>query len=225
MYQITVDDILVDVIRKKIKNLHLTICPPAGRIRISAPIKMNEDDLRRFIISKLEWIRKHKSKFVARAIYHYAQGEIHFYQGERYFLNVIHKTGREKVVVSDVGILDLYVAKESCVVKRERVLYRWYRQQLEKQIPTLVDKWQKVIGIEIAEWRVKKMKTRWGTCNIIARRIWLNVELAKKSLHCLEYIIVHEMVHLLERHHNRRFKAYMDKFMPCWRSYKKELNC
>lgn len=113
-----------------------------------------------------------------------------------------------------------YATKE----KREAVLFQWYRQQLKQEIPVLIAKWEPVVGVSISSWGIKKMRTKWGSCNISAKRIWLNVELAKKPSHCLEYIVVHEMVHLLERHHNARFIGFMDQFLPQWRSYREELN-
>ena len=120
--------------------------------------------------------------------------------------------------------IDLYVRAGSTREQREKVMKEWYRKHLKEQIPGLLEKWRRVTGVEVKSWGVKLMKTKWGTCNAAAKRIWLNLELAKKPGHSLEYIMVHEMVHLLERHHNERFTAYMDKFMPRWRVYKEELN-
>ena len=139
-------------------------------------------------------------------------------------MNVIYQPGPPKVVIRNKSYLDLYVRPGSDLAQRQRVMTAWYRRQLKRQIPLLLAKWQPIIGVEANEWGVKQMKTKWGTCNIRARRIWLNLELAKKPTHCLEYIIVHELVHLLERLHNVRFRAFMDRFMPQWRSYRDELN-
>ncbi|MGF1539358.1 MAG: SprT-like domain-containing protein [Pleurocapsa sp.] len=144
---------------------------------------------------------------------------------DRYLLNVIYHSAAPKVVVRNKTYLDLYVRYGSLQEQREQVLINWYRQQLKAQLPPLIAKWEQVIGVSIDDWGVKKMKTRWGTCNIQAKRIWLNLELIKKPQHCLEYVIVHELVHLLERHHGDLFKAYMSKFMPNWNFYKEELNC
>ena len=137
---------------------------------------------------------------------------------------MIYHNAVPKVVIRHNTHIDLYVRLGSSEEKRQQVITEWYRQQLKARIPALIDKWQPIIGVEVSDWGIKQMKTKWGTCNITARRIWLNLDLAQKPEHCLEYIIAHEMVHLLERHHNDKFTAYMDRFLPQWRSYRDELN-
>jgi len=151
-------------------------------------------------------------------------GESHYYKGNRYLLNVIYHNAAPKVEIRNKTYIDLYVRVGSTKERREKVLIEWYRRQLKGQIPALIDKWQKIIGVEVNDWCIKKMKTKWGTCTIASRRIWLNLELAKKPEHCLEYIIVHEMIHLIERNHTDRFVVYMDKFMPKWHFYNDDLN-
>lgn len=227
MHQITINDITIDVIHKNIKNLHLAVYPPTGRVRIAAPLTVNDDAIRLFAISKLAWIKKHKKQFDSQerqSIREYISGESHYYQGKRYLLNVINNNDTCKVVIRNKLNIDLYVPDDADYAQRQYVMTEWYRQQMKNQILPLLDKWKKYIGVDVTDCRVKQMKTKWGSCNIPARRIWLNLELIKKPAHCLEYIIVHEMVHLLERRHNDRFILYMDKFMPQWRSYKDELN-
>jgi predicted metal-dependent hydrolase len=227
MSQIKVSDITIEIVRKNIKNLHLAVYPPAGRVRIATPLRIDDDAVRLFAISKLPWIKKQRSKFESQerqAKREYVSGESHYVEGVRYRLNVIYQNTTPKVVIRNKKYLDLYVRPSSSAEQRERVLIKWYRQQLKEKVPTLFEKWQTVIGVQVNDWEVKQMKTKWGTCNIKAKRIWLNLELAKKPSHCLEYIIVHELVHLLERHHNVRFLALMDKFMPQWRAYQNELN-
>ena len=222
-----VGDLLIDVVKKDIKNLHLGVYPPDGRVRIASPLKVDDETIRLFAISKLKWIKKNQAKFQAQprqSPREYVSGESHYYQGDRYLLNVIYHSSAPKVVVRNKTYLDLYVRHGSIQEQREQVLINWYRQQLKSKIPQLIAKWEQVIGVSINDWGVKKMKTRWGTCNIQAKRIWLNLELIKKPQHCLEYVIVHELVHLLERNHGDRFKAYMSRFMPNWNSYKQELN-
>lgn len=196
-------------------------------MRIATPLRVNDEAVRLFAISKLGWIKKHQVKFDAQerqSAREYVSGESHYYRGERYLLNVIYQKGVPKVIVRNKKYIDLYVRPGSTLAQRRRVITEWYRQQLKAEIPALIAKWQKVIGVEIAECGIKQMKTRWGTCNVTARRIWLNLELAKKPEHCLEYVIVHELVHLLERRHNERFVALMSQFMPQWRTYREELN-
>ena len=151
------------------------------------------------------------------------RGESHYYLGQRYRLRVIEHHAAGKVVLRNASI-DLYVRPETRPDQREQVLQRWYREQLKALVPPLLEKWQVVLDVEVADWGVKKMKTKWGACTIDARRIWINLELAKKPVQCLEYIIVHELVHLLERHHNDRFQKLLDQFMPHWRLHREELN-
>lgn len=226
-HQITVNGLVVDVVRKDIKNLHLAVYPPAGRIRVAAPLRVNDEAVRLFTISRLGWIKRQQAKFQGQerqSEREFISGESHYYQGRRYLLNVVYREGWPAVNIRNNKIIDLFVRPESDTAERERVLINWYRRRLKEEIAPLIAKWEEAIGEKVAEWGVKQMKTRWGTCNIEARRIWLNLELIKKPVHCLEYIIVHEMVHLLERHHNDRFMMYMNRFMPLWQHYREELN-
>ncbi len=226
MQQIIIDNIVMDLIRKDIKHLYFAVYPPNGRVRVSTPLRLDDEAVRAAITSKLPWIKRHQAKFEGQEKQpplEYVSGERHYYQGQRYLLNVIYHDGPPKVVIRDNATLDLFVRTGSDASKRERALIAWYRQQLKEAIPPLLSKWEAIIGENVAEWGVKRMKTRWGSCNVKARRIWVNLELIKKPVHCLEYIIVHEMVHLLERLHNDRFVAYMDEFMPQWRRCQDEL--
>jgi len=227
MHQITLGNISIDVVRKDIKNLHLGVYPPNGRVRIASPLKIDDEAVRLFAISKMAWIKKHQLKFEAQqrqSKRQFVSGESHYYKGNRYLLNVIYHDAAPKVEIRNKTYIDLYIRVGSTLEQREKVLTEWYRRQLKDQIPPLIDKWQKIIGVEVSDWGIKKMKTKWGTCTIEKRRIWLNLDLAKKSKQCLEYIIVHEMVHLMERNHSEPFIAYMDKFIPQWHFYKYELN-
>ena len=226
-HQIIVNDLVVDVVRKNIKNLHLAVYPPAGRVRVAAPLRVNDEAVRLFTISRLAWIKRQQAKFEGQerqSAREYVSGESHYYQGHRYLLNVIYHQGSPAVSLRNNKTMDLFVRTGSDTSVRERVLTTWYRQRLKEEIAPLIAKWEAITGVKVAGWGVKQMKTRWGTCNIEARRIWLNLELIKKPVHCLEYIIVHEMMHLLERHHNERFTAYMNHFMPLWQYYREELN-
>lgn len=227
MHQIVVSDIVIDVVKKDIKNLHLAVYPPTGRVRIAAPLKIDDEAIRLFAISKLSWIKKNQAKQIGQerqSERQFVSGESHFYKGRRYLLNVVNHSGHPKVQIRTKKYLDLYVKPDYTSEQRERVITNWYRKNLKELIPPLIEKWEKIIGVEVAEWEVKIMKTKWGTCNREAKRIWLNLELIKKPEICLEYIIVHEMVHFLERNHTQRFIALMDKYMPQWRSHREELN-
>ncbi|HHV15407.1 MAG TPA: M48 family metallopeptidase [Gelria sp.] len=223
-----VGDIEIELIKKNIKNLHLSVLPPDGRVRISAPKKLDDETIRLFAVSKLSWIKKQQVKFQNQERQperDFVSGESHYFLGERYLLNVIYTNKRKQgVEVRNKTYLDLFVRENSNKEQREKVMREWYRRKLKALIPPLIEKWEPIIGVEVDAWGVKLMKTRWGSCNTTARRIWLNLELAKKNPVCLEYIVVHEMVHLLERLHNEKFVAYMDKFLPDWRSTRAELN-
>jgi hypothetical protein len=227
MHQITVNDLVVDVVRKDIKNLHLAVYPPTGRVRVAAPLRVSMDAVRLAVITRLAWIKRQQAKYAGQerqSAREYVTGESHYFQGQRYRLNVVYQDGPGHVVIRSKRTIDLFVRAGSDTAQRERVFLAWYRQQLKALIPPLIAKWESIIDVKVAEWGVKQIKIKWGTCTIKASRIWLNLELAKKPVQCLEYIIVHEMVHLLERHHNDRFTGLMDKFLPQWRLLRAELN-
>lgn len=226
-HQIKISGLVVDVVRKDIKNLHLGVYPPMGRVRVAVPLRVSDEAVRLAVISRLSWIKRQKTKFTTQArqsMREYVSGESHYFQGRRYRLNVVYQNATPRVAIRNKSSIDLYVREGSEREQREKVLLTWYRQQLKELIPALIVQWEPIIGVQVAEWHVKQMKTKWGTCNIEAQRIWLNLELAKKSKQCLEYIVVHEMVHLLERHHNDHFIELMNKFMPQWRLHREVLN-
>ena len=224
---IAIADIDIELLKKKIKNIHLSVHPPDGRVRLAVPKDMDEEAIRIFAISKLAWIRKQQAKFITQERQtprEFLSGESHYFLGDRYLLNVFETTGKQHVQIRNKKDIDLYVRKDSTKEKREKIMIEWYREELKKFIPDYIEKWEPIMGVKVEDWGVKLMKTKWGSCNIGAKRIWINLELAKKNPRCLEYIVVHEMVHLLERKHNDIFKAYMDKFLPNWRSIKAEIN-
>lgn len=227
MSSIKVDGIEIEVIRKKIKNMHLYVLPPDGRVRITAPLRVKDSTIRNFASLKLNWIKKHRAKYLEQKIQPekiYASGEIHYYKGKGYLLNVIHTNKKQRAELCDEeGRINLYVRENSTAEQRKKVLTEWYRSQLKEQIPGLINKWEKIMGVKVESFGVKLMKTRWGTCNRNTGRIWINLELAKRSHKCLEYIVVHEMTHLIEKYHNKKFYSYMDMFMPGWKEIRKEL--
>jgi predicted metal-dependent hydrolase len=226
--KLVVGDLEIELIKKNIKNIHLVVLPPDGRVRVSVPKKQDAEALRLFIVSKLSWIKKQQVKFQKQKrqpAREYVSGESHYFLGERFLLNVIYTNkGKQGVELRNRTYLDLFVRESSTKEQRQKVMKEWYRRELKALIPPLIEKWEPLIGVKVNSWGVKLMKTRWGSCNITAGRIWLNLDLAKKNPACLEYIVVHEMVHLLERLHNANFVAYMDKFLPNWRSIRAELN-
>jgi len=217
----------VDVVRKNIKHMHLAVYPPTGRVRIAAPLRIDDEAVRLFAISKIGWIRKNQRSFVAQdrlAPRQYKERESHYFLGRRYLLRIIVQDAPPKVVSKTKTYIDLYVRPNSTTAQRQTILNEWYRAELKKLIQPMIDKWQSRMGVAVNDWQVKQMKTKWGTCQIEKKRIWINLELAKKPVHCLEYIVVHEMIHLLERHHNERFLLLMEKYLPQWKFLKEELN-
>jgi len=226
MKQLQLGNIIVDVVQKDIKNIHLSVYPPTGRVRISAPFRMNLDTIRVFAISKLSWIKKQQTKLRTQereAPREFLNRESHYFNGKRYLLKVIEQDAAPRVELKHSKI-ELYIRPQTTKEKRKSILDEWYRNQLKASLPALIVKWGRKMNVMVNEFGIKKMKTKWGTCSREAKRLWLNLELAKKPGECLEYIVVHEMVHLLERNHNERFISLMDKFMPKWKFYKEELN-
>ena len=226
IHHLTVSGIKVEVLRKDIKNLHLGVYPPHGRVRVAAPLVVSDEAVRLAVIDKLGWIKRQKAKFAdqpRQSQREMVNGESHYFLGQRYRMRVHEHDGPARVALRGVSTLDLFVRPGSSAEQREAVLLRWHREQLKALIPPLLERWQPILDVQVADWGIKKMKTKWGSCNPVARRVWFNLELAKKPVLCLEYIVVHELVHLLERHHDERFMVLMDKHIPQWRVYRKML--
>lgn len=226
MENLTINDIEVEIQKKNIKNLHLSVLPPKGKVRVSAPDSMNDDAIRIFIITKIGWIKKQQEKYknqLRQCEREYVSGESVYLWGKRYRLDVVYSNVCNNVKIKGNKLI-FQVREASTTEQRENVLNDWYRKNIKEEIPQLLEKWQKTIGVTASDWGVKNMKTRWGTCNIGDKRIWLNLQLVKKPFECLEYVIVHELVHLLEKNHNKIFISYMDEFLPNWRKIKEELN-
>ena len=222
---IDLGEIKAEVVQKDIKNIHLSVYPPNGRVKIAAPFRMDLETIRIFAISKLGWIKRQQTKLRSQereAPREFISRESHYYLGKRYLLKVIH--GDKPSVTIKHNKLILQVKPTTSMEQRQVIMQEWYREQLKALVPNYIAKWEKIMDVRVSEFGIKKMKTKWGTCNPEVKRIWINLELAKKPLECLEYIVVHEMVHLLERNHNERFIAYMSKFLPQWKHLKEELN-
>lgn len=204
-----IGELAVEVERKAIRTMRVTVYPPAGRVRVAVPLRLPEKTIQEFVLSRQAWIQKHQARFAALPpppALTYSTGEIHYYQGQPYQLRVLPAAGRPRVVLTPAQqTLDLYAPPEATAEQRQLALSAWYRAQLKAQIPGLLARWEPVVGARAAAWGVKQMRTRWGTCNTRARRIWLSLELAKKPPGCLDYVVVHELVHLHERLHNARF--------------------
>jgi predicted metal-dependent hydrolase len=216
----------VDVVHKKIKNVHLSVYPPHGKVRISAPERMDIDTIRVFAISKLGWIKKQQAalkKQDRESPREYLERESHYYLGRRYLMRLVDHQPAAGVFIKHDNI-EVYQRGESAPSKARNALQIWYREEIRRIGGELIKKWEPKLGVEVAEYGIKAMKTKWGTCNPVARRIWLNLELAKKPMECIEYIVVHEMVHILQRKHDDDFIRLMDKHLPKWKSYREELN-
>ena len=224
--QINLGDIAVDVVFKDIKNIHLGVYPPDGKVRVAAPARMSLDTLRVFVISKLTWIRQQQKKLRDQAREtprEFLDRESHYLWGTRYLLKVIEDDAAPTVVLKP-GTMILRVRPGTGEEKKQATVSGWYRQQIKTAASELTAKWEPILGVRVERVFVQRMKTRWGGCNTDSHTIRLNTELAKKPRECLEYIIVHELVHLLERHHTERFTALMDEHLPQWRQLRKLLN-
>ena len=225
-YSIEVEGITIEVTRKRIKNLYVRVNRRSGRIRVSCPVRISEKNLVRFIQSKSEWIFKQLDKAAKVQMepeFKFISGEEHLFEGRTYTLKVFDGASKSQVFL-DNDHLVMKIRGNSGRDKRERLLDDWYRDQLKKSIKKIIEHYQPIMNVEVKEFGVKKMKTRWGTCNIRDQRIWLNLRLAQKNMQCIEMVVVHEMVHLIERLHNKRFYSLMDSFMPDWREADKKLN-
>jgi predicted metal-dependent hydrolase len=224
--QMKLGDIEVEVVLKNIKNLHLRVYPPAGRVRISAPKRMSMNTIRKFALSKLSWIKQQQTRLRERERAkprNYIDRERHYVWGDHYLLKVTESNARPSIELAD-GRMHLRVRPGTDECKREGLVEVWYRLQLKQAIPPLLERWEPRIGVRVERFFVRRMKTKWGSCNTRAHTIRLNTELARKSPACLEYVVVHELVHLLEPSHNARFVALMDQFMPGWKRHRQELN-
>ena len=218
---IDVAGIAVEVWRKPIKNIHLAVYGPDGRVRISVPHVTPDTRVRQTVISRMGWIEKQQAHFLAQPVaisLKAVSGEMHSVWGRDYPLTVFEGCFRHSVTFDPATGISLHVRSGTSSKARLHLLSEWYRSELKKRIPALLKVWQPRVGRDAAEWRIKKMKTRWGTCNIASRRLWLSLALAKKAEECLEYILVHELVHLLERNHNEKFYSHMDRLLPHWRT-------
>lgn len=219
-------DIEVNVVLKSIKNIHLSVYPPLGSVRIAAPLRMDLDTIRIFAISKLAWIKKQQEKLRGQARHsprEYINRESHYVWGKRYLMKVIEHDSPPFVELKHSALI-LHIRRGADEDKKQAVLDEWYREQLKGEINLLIQKWAPHMGVETPSFIARKMKTKWGSCTPEAKSIRINLELAKKPPECLEYIVVHELTHLLEPTHNSRFIALMTKFMPKWRFYRDELN-
>ena len=224
--QIQLGDIVVDVVQKDIKNIHLSVYPPTGKVRISAPLLLDINTIRVFAITKLGWIKSQQKKLLEQereTPREYLDRESHYLWGKRYLLKVVEKDAAPEVELKHNKML-FQIRPATTDERKQDILEAWYREKLKEVVSTLIAKWELLLGVKVEKFFVQKMKTKWGSCSPASKSIRLNTDLVKKPPECLEYIVMHEMTHLLEPTHNARFISLMDQFMPKWRFYKDELN-
>ncbi|MDR2926031.1 MAG: M48 family metallopeptidase [Azoarcus sp.] len=222
---LNISGISIEVCKKPIKNMHLYVKPPDGKVTVSAPLAMRDETIARFVRTKVSWIKKQLAKFDGQARQserEYVSGETLYIWGKQYYLQTEYGNRNSLALSGNKAILT--VRKESTAIQRENFVREWYRELLKTEITRMLPKWEKITCLKAAGWQTKYMTTRWGTCNTKTGKIWLNLQLAKKTPECLEYVILHELVHLAEKKHNERFVSLMDKYMPMWREVKSRLN-
>ncbi len=223
--KLEISGITIDVQKKNIKNMYLSIRPPDGEIRLSAPLSMSDERIERFILTKIDWIKAHQEKIAKRpapAVHEYVSGETVLLFGKQYLLDT--KSGTRGSVILSGDRIILTVREDSTIEQREALIREWKRRLLKEQIGIFLPKWERLTGLYCGSWQIKYMKTRWGTCNVRTRKIWLNLQLAEHPTDCLEYVILHELAHLKVSNHGPDFTAILDRYMPDWREVKKLLN-
>lgn len=223
---LTIDNIQIEVIWKKVKNINIRIKPPVGKVVVSVPLEVQTNTVVELLRSKIEWIAEKQSLLRRERTNQLALGNTEnelIFQGKRYPVELLHTAGKNRLKLYHDQKIVLRFNGVVSAPRREDFINNWYRLQLQLIVPELLNRWQPVIGVELAEWRIRRMKTRWGSCNIVKRRIWLNLELVKLPPECLEYVVVHELVHLLEATHNARFWGFVESFLPDWRERRKQL--
>lgn len=226
-HMIEVSGIPIEIVRKDIKNLHVGVYPPNGRVRVATPLRLSDDAVRLAIVTRIGWIRRQQRSFAQQerqSRREIVSGETHYVWGRRYRLEVVEVPGKSSVRVRANRKLELLVPPGADRESRERYLLHWYRALMRERLPQLLALWEPRVGASLREWAIRRMKTRWGSCNEEAGRILFNLELVKKPQECLEFIVVHELVHLRERHHNEAFRAHMDRLLPNWRTVRDTLN-
>lgn len=217
----------VHVHRKDIKNLHLGVYPPGGRVRVAAPLRIDDEAVRLAVVDKLSWIRRQQEHFTSlerQSRREMVDGESHYFQGRRYRLRIVEKEATPEVRIANKSFIELQVRPGTGRTRREEILNEWYRANLRTDLEPLVAAWSTELAIVEPEWQIRRMKTRWGSSNTDSGRILFNLELAKKPQACVEYLVVHELIHMLERGHTERFTALMDQHLPSWRNARSLLN-
>lgn len=222
-----IDGLEIEVERKPIKNMHLSVYPPDGRVHLSLPDYLSEADARSYVISKWEWIRKQQDEIAAQARQtkrEYVSGENHYFFGVRYRLRVVYTTSGANSIEPRGDVMTMRVRKGSTLERRAELMTEWYREQLKEYIGPLVERWAAKLEESDVTWQVKEMKTMWGSCGIKRRALLFNLELVRVPKECIEYVVVHELTHLKIENHNKLFEALMNQRLPGWRSLRAQLN-
>ncbi len=226
-YQINIANITIEVIKKGIKNLHIAVYPPIGRVRIAAPEKTTDEAIRLFGISKLPWIKKSKQKYLLQERENkreYVEGESLMYKGKRYVLKLVNNTPQNKIIIKNKKYIEIRIKPFESQVEIGKQYENWLREELKEIVKVKISKWEKVTKLKVKSWKIQKMKTRWGSCNKKTGNILINFELIKKSENCIDYVVLHEIIHLVEPKHNKNFVRFLDKYLPKWLQFKQELN-
>lgn len=222
-----IDGLEIEVERKPIKNMHLSVYPPDGRVHLSVPDYLTESDARSYVISKWEWIEKQQADIEAQARQtkrEYVSGENHFFFGVRYRLAVIYTTSGANSIEVRGNTMTMRIRKGSTLERRAELMTEWYREQLKEYIVPLVERWAEKLEEQDITWQVKEMKTMWGSCGVKRRALLFNLELARVPKECIEYVVVHELTHLKVQNHNKLFEALLTQRLPGWRSLRTQLN-
>jgi predicted metal-dependent hydrolase len=224
---VRVGDLEVEVVKKDIKNIHLGVYPPIGKVRLSAPASSSDDKIRLFILSKIPWIRKNQRKYKTKerqSPREFINKESHFFTGRRYLLNIsIDKKNKNTVLLKKTTI-ELSLKEKYDILKRKIIFESWLRRELKTRLCPFIEKWEMQLGVKVSDWKIKKMKTKWGSCNQQAKRIWFNLELAKVDDYGLDYVVMHELAHLKVRNHGKQFIKILDQNMSDWQQRKQHLN-
>jgi predicted metal-dependent hydrolase len=227
MTVIKVGDLAVEVTKKDIKNIHLGVYPPVGRVRLSAPLASDNEKIRLFIVSKIPWIRKNQRKFINKerqSLREYISRESHYFQGRRYLLNLDIAPNNKNTVLLKKSVIQLKLKEQFDTQKRKEILESWYRETLRERLTPFIKKWENQLGVISKEWKIKKMKTKWGSCNQDAKRVWFNLELAKVDDYCIDYVVMHELAHLKVRNHGKQFIQILNTNMSDWEQRRAQLN-
>ena len=225
--KLVVSGLEVQAVHKDIKNIHVGVYPPYGRVRIAVPLYTTDEKIKLVIISKYKWISKQREKFLNQkreTPREYVTGESHYFMGQRYILDVVTGPYKGSIGITGKKRMAMYVSSNAGIEDRRKVMEMFYRVELAEELDKLIVKWEKSLSVQANEVRIRKMKTKWGSTNTKDKRIWIGLELAKKSRNCIEYVVVHELAHLIERNHNSKFKSIMDSALPNWKLLRDELN-